>query len=322
MHGPKHLTTPQHTHAPTFALEPCRTTLALHAMAEVQRAGGCAALIDAEHAFDPVYSSRLGVDVNSVVICQPESGEMALEVVDQLVRSAAVDLVCVDSVAALVPRAEIEGEIGAVQVGAQARLMSQALRKLATNASRAGCTVLFINQLRHKIGVLFGSPEVTSGGNALKFYASVRLDIRRRETLKGPDGTEKGIKARVKVVKNKCAPPYRLAEVDILFGKGISRAAAVLDAAEASGIVSRRGAWYSYNLPGTSSSEEPARLAQGRDRAVEVLEADAALQAALEEAVRAHVSDASNPWPEDEGAAEEEAMGDFAEEGHGSAATA
>ncbi|XRB11848.1 DNA repair and recombination protein RecA [Pseudoscourfieldia marina] len=279
-----------------------KTTLALHAMAEVQRRGGSAALIDAEHAFDPKYSARLGVDVDSLIICQPESGEMALQVVDQLVRSSAVDIVCVDSVAALVPRAEIEGEIGAVQIGAQARLMSQALRKITTNASRAGCTVVFINQLRHKIGVLFGSPEVTSGGNALKFYASVRLDIRRRETLKGSDGKERGIKARVKVVKNKVAPPYRIAEVDILFNKGICRAGAVLDAAEAAGIVLRKGAWYSYVLP-DAPTEEPTRLAQGRDRAVEALDADSALLTSLESAVRAYLRSSddagANPWDED-----------------------
>ena len=235
-----------------------KTTLTLHAIAETQRRGGVAAFVDAEHALDPVYAAALGVDVENLLVSQPDTGEMALEIVDQLVRSAAVDLVVIDSVAALTPRAEIEGEMGDVAVGSQARLMSQAMRKITGNIGKSGCTVIFLNQLRLKIGVMYGNPETTTGGNALKFYASVRLDIRRIQTLKR--GTEEyGIRAKVKVAKNKVAPPFRIAEFDILFGKGISTLGCLLDLAEETSIVNRKGAWYSY---------EGDNIGQGRDNSI------------------------------------------------------
>lgn len=256
-----------------------KTTLAMHAIAEVQRQGGTAALIDAEHAFDPVYSKRAGVDIDNMIMCQPDSGEMALEVVDQLVRSSAIDIIVVDSVAALVPRAEIEGEIGAVQVGAQARLMSHALRKITANASKCNCTVLFLNQLRYKVGVIYGNPEITSGGNALKFYASVRLEVRRKATIKGASGDDDvGIRVKAKIVKNKCAAPYKLAEFDILFGSGISSEGCTLDAAEAVGIISRKGSWYSYG---------EKRLAQGREKTLAMVQEDKDLLKEIEEKTRA-----------------------------------
>ena len=240
-----------------------KTTLALHSMAEMQKVGGTVALIDAEHAFDPEYSQRLGLDVDEVVVCQPETGEMALEVVDTLVRSGAVDLIVVDSVAALVPRSEIEGEIGMVQVGAHARLMSQALRKINVNAAKAGVTIIFLNQLRSKVGVIYGNPEITTGGNALKFYASVRLDIRRKEIIKGKAGADdEGVRVKVKVAKNKVAPPYKVAEFDMIFGLGISGLGCTLDAADEMGVIERRGSWYSYG-------EE--RLGQGREKAMEYM---------------------------------------------------
>lgn len=239
-----------------------KTTVALHAVAEVQRAGGIAAYVDAEHALDPTYAAALGVDIDNLLISQPDTGESALEIVDQLVRSAAVDIVVIDSVAALVPRAEIEGEMGDAHVGLQARLMSQALRKITGNIGKSGCTVLFINQLRQKIGVTYGSPETTTGGNALKFYASVRLDIRRIQTLK--KGTEEfGNRVKVKVAKNKVAPPFRIAEFDIIFGKGVSTLGCVVDLAEETGIVVRKGAWYSY---------KGDNISQGRDNAIKYLE--------------------------------------------------
>jgi len=235
-----------------------KTTLALHAVAEVQKAGGVAAFIDAEHALDPTYAAALGVDIGNLLISQPDTGEAALEIVDQLVRSAAVDIVVIDSVAALVPRAEIEGEMGDAHVGLQARLMSQALRKITGNIGKSGCTVVFLNQLRLKIGVTYGNPETTTGGNALKFYASVRLDIRRIQTLK--KGTEEyGIRAKVKVAKNKVAPPFRIAEFDVIFGKGISTLGCLVDMAEETGVIIRRGAWYSYNGD---------NIGQGRDNTI------------------------------------------------------
>ncbi|MDZ7963623.1 MULTISPECIES: recombinase RecA [unclassified Nostoc] len=239
-----------------------KTTVALHALAEVQRNGGIAAFVDAEHALDPTYAAALGVDIDNLLISQPDTGESALEIVDQLVRSAAVDIVVIDSVAALVPRAEIEGDMGDAHVGLQARLMSQALRKITGNIGKSGCTVIFINQLRQKIGVTYGSPETTTGGNALKFYASVRLDIRRIQTLK--KGTDEfGNRVKVKVAKNKVAPPFRIAEFDIIFGKGISTLGCLVDLAEETGIIIRKGAWYSYNGD---------NISQGRDNAIKYLE--------------------------------------------------
>ena len=239
-----------------------KTTVALHALAEVQKNGGIAAYVDAEHALDPAYAGALGVDTANLLISQPDTGETALEIVDQLVRSAAVDIVVVDSVAALVPRAEIEGDMGDAHVGLQARLMSQALRKITGNIGKSGCTVIFINQLRQKIGVTYGNPETTTGGNALKYYASVRLDIRRIQTLK--KGTEEfGNRVKVKVAKNKVAPPFRIAEFDIIFGKGISTLGCIVDLAEETGVLVRKGAWYSYN---------GENISQGRDNAIKYLE--------------------------------------------------
>jgi recombination protein RecA len=239
-----------------------KTTVALHAVAEVQRSGGIAAYVDAEHALDPAYAAALGVDINNLLISQPDTGEAALEIVDQLVRSSAIDVIVIDSVAALVPRAEIEGEMGDSHVGLQARLMSQALRKITGNMGKSGCTVIFINQLRQKIGVTYGSPETTTGGQALKFYASVRLDIRRIQTLK--KGTEEyGTRAKVKVAKNKVAPPFRIAEFDIIFGKGISTLGCLVDLAEETGVLVRKGAWYSYG---------GENISQGRDNAIKYLE--------------------------------------------------
>ncbi|WP_127793156.1 recombinase RecA [Agromyces sp. LHK192] len=235
-----------------------KTTLTLHAIANVQRAGGIAAFIDAEHALDPEYAKKLGVDIDSLLVSQPDTGEQALEIADMLVRSGSIDLVVIDSVAALVPRAEIEGEMGDSHVGLQARLMSQALRKLTGGLNQTKTTAIFINQLREKIGVFFGSPETTAGGKALKFYASVRLDIRRIETLK--DGTEAvGNRTRVKVVKNKMAPPFKQAEFDILFGVGISREGSLIDYGVDQGIVKKSGAWYTYDGDQLGQGKENAR---------------------------------------------------------------
>ena len=260
-----------------------KTTLTLHAIAEVQKNGGVAAFVDAEHALDPVYAAALGVDIENLLVSQPDTGEMALEIVDQLVRSAAVDLVVIDSVAALTPRSEIEGEMGDHAVGSQARLMSQAMRKITGNIGKSGCTVIFLNQLRLKIGVTYGNPETTTGGNALKFYASVRLDIRRIQTLKR--GTEEyGIRAKVKVAKNKIAPPFRIAEFDILFGKGISTIGCLLDLAEETNIVTRKGAWYSY---------EGDNIGQGRDNTIIWLEENLETQKQISALVKKKLTEGS-----------------------------
>ncbi|CAN0187111.1 unnamed protein product [Ascophyllum nodosum] len=255
-----------------------KTTIALHALAEIQKTGGIAAFIDAEHALDPAYAERLGVDVNELLVSQPDSGEMALDVVDQLVRSNAVDMVVVDSVAALVPRAELEGEMADMQMGLQARLMSKAMRKVTGSLAKSQCTVVFINQLRSKIGVIYGSPEVTSGGNALKYYSSVRLDVRRKESLRD----NSGITVKVKVAKNKIAPPFRVVEMDILFGTGIDTVSSLLDAAEDSGIFTRKGSWYSYN---------GNNIAQGRLNTVAYLKENATLTKELQGKVRDHLLD-------------------------------
>ena len=239
-----------------------KTTLAIHAMAEVQKQGGIAAIIDAEHAFDRFYAEKLGVDTNNLLIAQPDSGEQALEIADKLISSAAVDLIVVDSVAALTPKAEIDGDMGDNKVGLQARLMSQALRKLTATINKTQTTCIFINQLREKIGVMFGNPETTTGGNALKFYASVRLDIRRVSQIK--DGEEIiGSQVRVKVVKNKVAPPFKKAEFDLMFNEGISRSGEIVDLGVAKGILQKSGSWFSYN---------GQKLAQGRDAVKKLLQ--------------------------------------------------
>lgn len=238
-----------------------KTTLCLHSVAEIQKAGGTAAYVDAEHALDPAYAKRIGVDIDNLLLSQPDSGEQALEVVEALVRSNAVDVVVVDSVAALVPQAEIEGNMGDAQMGLQARLMSQALRKLTGVISRTKCTVIFVNQLRMKIGVMFGNPETTTGGNALKFYASVRMDIRRIGQIKSGEEVI-GSRVRVKVVKNKIAPPFRQAEFDVMYNQGISTEGDVLDLAAAQDVVQKSGAWYEYN---------GAKIAQGREAAKQYL---------------------------------------------------
>ncbi|MGK7908736.1 MAG: recombinase RecA [Synechococcus sp.] len=258
-----------------------KTSIALHAVAEVQKVGGVAAFVDAEHALDPIYASALGVDIENLLVAQPDTGEAGLEIVDQLVRSAAVDIVVVDSVAALVPRAEIEGEMGDAHVGLQARLMSQALRKITGNISKTGCIVVFLNQLRSKIGGMgYGPQETTTGGNALKFYASVRLDIRRIQTLK-KGNEEYGIRARVKVAKNKVAPPFRRAEFDIIFGKGVSNTGCVLDLAEETNLVQRKGSWYSYR---------GENVAQGRDNAIAYLDSNPEIRAELDASLREQLS--------------------------------
>lgn len=241
-----------------------KTTLAIHAVAECQKKGGIAAIIDAEHAFDRFYAEGLGVDTDSLLISQPDNGEQALEIAENLIRSGAIDLIVVDSVAALVPRSEIEGEMGDSKMGLQARLMSQAMRKLTATIGRTGCCCIFINQLREKIGVMFGNPETTTGGNALKFYASIRVDIRKSgAAIKDKDGNLVGNHVKVKVVKNKLAPPFREAEFDIVFGKGISKSGEIVDLGSEHEIIQKSGAWYSYN---------GAKIAQGRDAAKQFIE--------------------------------------------------
>ncbi|HEY5153795.1 MAG TPA: recombinase RecA [Acidimicrobiales bacterium] len=271
-----------------------KSTLAMHVVAEAQRNGGICAYIDAEHAMDPVYARAIGVDVDELLISQPDTGEQALEICDMLVRSGALDVVVIDSVAALTPRAEIEGEMGDTHVGLQARLMSQALRKLTANLNKTDTICLFINQLREKIGVMFGSPETTPGGRALKFYSSVRLDIRRIESIK--DGVEiVGNRTRVKVVKNKVAPPFRQAEFDIMYGKGISREGGVLDIGVDMGIVKKSGAWYTY---------EGEQLGQGRENAKQFLIDSAEIMVEISERIRTEVGiGLTEAEPEDAGAA-------------------
>ena len=255
-----------------------KTTVALHAVAEVQKRGGIAGFIDAEHALDPVYARNIGVDIDNLYISQPDNGEQALEITETMVRSGAIDIVIVDSVAALVPKAEIDGDMGDSHVGLQARLMSQALRKLTAAISRSNCIVIFINQLREKVGVMFGNPETTTGGRALKFYSSVRLDVRRVESLKLA-GEVIGNHTRIKVVKNKIAPPFKEAEFDIMFGKGISKEGDVLDLAVNLNIIVKAGAWFSYN---------DAKIGQGRDNAKIYLSQHPDIMAEVENKVRAH----------------------------------
>jgi len=255
-----------------------KTTLALHVVAEAQKNGGTCAFVDAEHALDPIYATKLGVDIDSLLISQPDAGEQALEIADTLVRSGAVDVLVVDSVAALVPRAELEGDMGDQLPGLQARLMSQALRKLTSSISRSNTLVIFINQIRMKIGVMFGSPETTTGGNALKFYASVRLDIRRIGSLKDRD-TVVGNQTRVKVVKNKLAPPFRQVEFDIMYGEGISKTGELLDLGVQAGVVEKSGSWYSHS---------GQRIGQGRENARRFLKENPEMANAIEQAVRAN----------------------------------
>ena len=259
-----------------------KTTLTLHAIAEAQKAGGIAAFIDAEHAFDRFYAENLGVDIDNLIISQPDNGEQALEIADNLIRSGAIDIVVIDSVAALTPKSEIEGEMGDSKMGLHARLMSQALRKLTASISKTNCTVMFINQLREKIGVMFGNPESTTGGNALKFYASVRLDIRRSTQIKNTDGSVMGNKTRVKVVKNKVAPPFRLAEFDIMYGEGVSKVGEILDIAVEHDIIKKSGSWFSYG---------DTKLGQGRDAVKSLIKDNPDLMDELEEKVRTLIND-------------------------------
>ena len=253
-----------------------KTTLAIHAIAEAQKAGGIAAFIDAEHAFDSTYAQKLGVDIDELLISQPDNGEQALEIADHLIRSSAIDIVVIDSVAALTPKAEIEGEMGEAKMGLQARLMSQALRKLTASISKTGTVCIFINQLRDKIGVVYGNPETTTGGNALKFYASIRIDIRKASVIK--DGEEQlGARAKVKIVKNKLAPPFRRAEFDIIYGEGISKIGEIIDLGVDKGIIKKSGSWFSYG---------DQKLGQGRDAVKELLKGNDALREEIEAKVR------------------------------------
>jgi recombination protein RecA len=261
-----------------------KTTLALHAVAEAQKAGGVAAFVDAEHALDPIYARKLGVDVDNLIVSQPDTGEQALEITDTLVRSNAVDILVIDSVAALVPRAEIEGEMGDSHVGLQARLMSQALRKLTGSISKSRCTVIFINQVRMKIGVMYGNPETTTGGNALKFYASIRLDIRRTGQIKDRDDIV-GNTTRVKVVKNKLAPPFKQVEFDIMYGEGVSKLGEVLDLGVKAGLVEKSGAWFSY---------DSIRIGQGRENAKVYLKENKDVADRIERAIRGKTEEVSD----------------------------
>ncbi|MBL0104282.1 MAG: recombinase RecA [Bacteroidetes bacterium] len=260
-----------------------KTTLAIHAIANVQKNGGIAAFIDAEHAFDRFYAQKLGVDIENLLMSQPDNGEQALEITENLIRSGAIDIIVIDSVAALTPKAEIEGEMGESKMGLQARLMSQALRKLTATISRTGCCCIFINQLREKIGVMFGNPETTTGGNALKFYASVRLDIRRIGQLKDGENVV-GNRTKVKVVKNKVAPPFRLAEFDIMYGEGISKVGEIVDLGVDKGVIKKSGSWFSYN---------ETKLGQGRDAVKQLLLDNPELAEELESQIRATMLEAS-----------------------------
>lgn len=273
-----------------------KTTLTLSVVAQAQKTGGIAAFIDAEHALDPEYAAKIGVNVEELLVSQPDTGEQALEITEQLVRSGAVDIVVVDSVAALVPKAEIEGEMGDTHVGLQARLMSQALRKLTAIVSKTRTTVIFINQLRQKIGVMYGNPETTTGGNALKFYASVRLDIRRIETLK-KDGTEYGNRVKVRAVKNKVAPPFKVCEFDILFGQGISSEGCILDVATDMDVVKKAGTWYSY---------KDAKIGQGREKARDFLKENPDILAEIDARVRTIIAEARQLANEPKPASEKE----------------
>ncbi len=275
-----------------------KTTLALHAIASAQKSGGSCAFVDAEHALDPSYAAKLGVKLDDLLVSQPDSGEQALEIVDTLVRSGAIDVLVVDSVAALVPKAELEGEMGDSHVGLQARLMSQALRKLTSSISRSRCCVIFINQIRMKIGIMFGNPETTTGGNALKFYASIRLDIRRMQSIKDKEHAL-GNQTKVKVVKNKLAPPFRVVVFDIMFGEGVSRTGEIIDLGVAAGIVEKSGAWFSY---------DGQRIGQGRENAKTYLRENPAVAEAIEAKIRANaatVSHALMDTGKDSGSAEE-----------------
>ena len=264
-----------------------KTTLAIHAIAECQRQGGIAAMIDAEHAFDRFYAEKLGVDVENLLISQPDNGEQALEIAENLIRSGAIDIIVIDSVAALVPRSEIEGEMGDSKMGLQARLMSQAMRKLTASIGRTGCCCIFINQLREKIGVMFGNPETTTGGNALKFYASIRLDIRKNgAALKDKEGNLIGNHVKVKVVKNKLAPPFREAEFDIIYGEGVSKAGEIVDIGAELDVLQKRGAWYSYN---------GAKIAQGRDSAKQFLLDNPEMSLELEKKIKDKLDSSAPP---------------------------
>jgi len=253
-----------------------KTTLALHVIAETQRLGGEVAFIDAEHALDPYYSKKIGVDIDNLIVSQPDTGEQALEITEALVRSSAIDVIVIDSVAALVPKAEIDGEMGDSHIGLQARLMSQALRKLAGIVSKSRTTIIFINQLREKVGIVFGNPEVTPGGRALKFYASIRIDIRKIQIIKEGDNV-KGNRTRAKVVKNKVAPPFKIAEFDIMYGEGISKEGSILDLASDSDIINKSGSWYSYN---------EQRIGQGRENAKRYLAENVEILSEIEEKIR------------------------------------
>ncbi|MGI6019085.1 MAG: recombinase RecA [Marvinbryantia sp.] len=266
-----------------------KTTVALHMVAEVQKRGGVAGFIDAEHALDPAYAGKIGVDIDNLYISQPDNGEQALEITETLVRSGAVDIIIVDSVAALVPKAEIDGDMGDSHVGLQARLMSQALRKLTAVISKSNCVVIFINQLREKVGVMFGNPETTTGGRALKFYSSIRLDVRRIETLKQA-GEVVGNRTRIKVVKNKIAPPFKEAEFDIMFGQGISREGDILDLAANLGIINKSGAWYAYN---------ETKIGQGRENTKNYLKEHPEILEEVEAKVRSHYNLQGTPSQED-----------------------